>query len=93
MEHVENHFSRNADHRTLTYFFSNLKTIRKINRLRQKEIADILDINRPAYSAYEAGRAMPKLTVLRRLKEHFGYTYEQLLDGIITEETPRNGTL
>ncbi len=51
-----------------------LRALRTQNHLTQQRVADSVGVRRPAYQAYEEGRAVPPLDTLLRLSELYGYT-------------------
>lgn len=56
-----------------------LEMLRKQNGLTQKDVADILKINRTTYTKYETGVTEPNVTSLKKLAEIFGVDLNELL--------------
>lgn len=52
---------------------------RKKNKLSQKQLARIIDIEVNTYAAYEQGRNKPKLETLQKLSKLYGCTVDELL--------------
>ena len=61
---------------TLSY---KLETLRKNKGLTQKDVADILKVNRTTYTKYETGVTEPNVSSLRKLSEIFGVDLNCLL--------------
>lgn len=49
----------------------NLKSFREQNKLKQQDLADILNITQRAYSFYETGRSEPKIDILLKIAEFY----------------------
>jgi transcriptional regulator with XRE-family HTH domain len=62
-----------------------LVELRKRKKKTQQEIADIIGITRPAYTAYEKGNRAPDYEILKKLANYFNVTTDYLL-GHETEE-------
>lgn len=60
-------------------FVSNLKFLRKQNKLTQDDLAGLLSVNRSAIGSYEEGRAVPRLSVISDLARIFKCTVDMLL--------------
>jgi transcriptional regulator with XRE-family HTH domain len=58
---------------------SKLETLRKGMGLTQKDVADILKINRTTYTKYETGVTEPNIAALKKLTEIFGVDLNYLL--------------
>ena len=52
---------------------------RKLNKLTQRQLADILNISQPSYIRYENGTADPSLTNLVKLADYFDVSVDYLL--------------
>ncbi|AXF54587.1 helix-turn-helix domain-containing protein [Salicibibacter kimchii] len=53
--------------------------LRKSNKKTQKEIASILGITRPAYTAYERGNRSPDYDTLKKIADHYDVSTDFLL--------------
>ncbi|MBX0358951.1 helix-turn-helix domain-containing protein [Halobacillus sp. Nhm2S1] len=53
--------------------------LRKENRKTQQEMADMLGVTRPAYTAYERGSRKPDYDTLQKIADHFDVTTDYLL--------------
>ena len=60
-------------------FCKRLIHLRTINDLTQKELADILNIERSTLSSYETGRRYPTISVLIRIADTFDVSIDYLL--------------
>ncbi|HFL0606102.1 TPA: helix-turn-helix domain-containing protein [Listeria monocytogenes] len=60
-------------------FAERLRELRKIERKTQQQMADLLGVSRPAYTAYELGRREPDFETLDKLAHIFGVTVDYLL--------------
>lgn len=49
-----------------------LKTLRKIKKMTQQDVANALGVKRSTISNYEIGRRSPSLSELRRMGEFYG---------------------
>lgn len=58
---------------------NNLKYLRKVKKVTQKEIADFLGVSNSAYSQYETGTREPSLDILTKLADYFGVTVDDIL--------------
>lgn len=58
-----------------------MKEIRLKNELTQVQFADIVGLSSPAVGAMENSLYLPNLDVLTKIKEHFGFDYNYVLDG------------
>lgn len=58
---------------------SKLESLRKSMGLTQKDVADILKINRTTYTKYETGVTEPNIAALKKLTEIFGVDLNYLL--------------
>jgi len=59
--------------------FKNIKKIRILAGLTQKELAEKLEVSSKTISAYETGRALPPLPVLLRIAEVTNVNLESLI--------------
>lgn len=63
----------------LERFRKNLRNLRKENGYTQQELADMLKLNRSIITAYESGKAFPKLPILIELADIFFVTVDDLI--------------
>lgn len=70
----------------MSFFGSNIKTIRQVKGLSQKAFADLFDLNRGVISSYEEGRAEPKIETILKVANHFNLN----LDKFLTETLQAN---
>jgi len=61
-------------------FSENLKTLRKLNKMKQSELAEKLGVNQRTISAWEKGICEPDLKTLLKLKEIFKESVDDLLE-------------
>lgn len=64
----------------------NLKKYRNLKKLSQEEMAEKLDISRPAYTGYETGRRKPSLDMLYKISDILEVSIDDL-SGIKKENT------
>lgn len=64
----------------------NLKKYRNLKKLSQEEMAEKLDISRPAYTGYETGRRKPSLDMLYKISDILEVSIDDL-SGIKKEST------
>ena len=60
-------------------FTKNLMEQRKLNKLTQRKVANILGISQPSYIRYENGSAEPTLENLVKLADLFDVSVDYLL--------------
>lgn len=60
-------------------FALRIKQLRKEMKKTQADMAEIIGVSRPAYTAYELGNREPDYQTLERLAEIFGVTVDYLL--------------
>ncbi len=60
-------------------FAENLKNFRIASKLTQKELANMLGVNKRTVSAWENKICEPNLAIIARLCEIFNETFENLL--------------
>ncbi|AEO93333.1 transcriptional regulator [Bacillus phage G] len=63
----------------MSQFPERLKYLRKENLLTQKEIANLLNIQRVTYSHYETGRSQPSIDTLILLSNIFDCSIDYLV--------------
>lgn len=68
-------------------FGQNLKMIRKSKGFTQKQIADVLGIDKSTYSGYEIGKRSPDVDKIKQLANALGVTGDELLDINVDLET------
>ena len=61
-------------------FKENLKLLRKLKNLSQQELAEKLNVSFKTISHWEMGYSEPSLSLLVKLREILGASYEELLD-------------
>ena len=62
-----------------TYISNNIKRLRKVKNLSQKEVAMSIDIAQAQYSVLESGKVVPTLTTLEKLASVFEVDISQLV--------------
>lgn len=62
-------------------FCHNLKSIRKLSGLTQKQVATKLEVVESCYANWEQGRTEPNIETLRRLCVLFDVTLDELING------------
>ncbi|MFO1442657.1 helix-turn-helix transcriptional regulator [Bacillus sp. Bva_UNVM-123] len=67
-----------------------LIALRKEHKKTQEEIAKILGITRPAYTAYESGNRQPDYDSLLKLAKFYNVSVDYLLTGIKDDEEKGN---
>ncbi|MBC1532102.1 helix-turn-helix transcriptional regulator [Listeria seeligeri] len=72
-------------------FAERLRELRKIERKTQQQMADLLGVSRPAYTAYELGRREPDFETLDKLAHIFGVTVDYLLGRSDSKSLSKNG--
>ncbi len=60
--------------------FNNLKNIRIDNDIKQKDIAEILNVSQNTYSQYETGIIALTAEVLIKLSDYYNVSIDYLLD-------------
>ncbi len=60
---------------------TNLKQIRKTLCLTQQEFADKLNVSRSCVKHWENNETVPNAYMLRKMKEVFNISYEEIIDG------------
>ena len=60
----------------------NIKAIRNSLNLTQKQFAEKLNITRSTVNHWENHEALPNLYMLVAIKDTFGISYEEIIDGI-----------
>ena len=60
--------------------FLNLKALREDRDIRQKDIAQVLNVSQNTYSQYETGVISLTAEVLIKLSEYYGVSIDYLLD-------------
>ena len=62
-------------------FVHNLKSIRTLSRLTQKQVAAKLEVVESCYANWEQGRTEPNIETLRKLCVLFDVTLDELING------------
>lgn len=57
---------------------NNLKQIRLSCALTQKQVSDVLGIERSTYTCYETGKSTPPIETAKKLSKIFGVTLEEI---------------
>ena len=60
--------------------YKNLKAIREDRDIRQKDIAQYLNVSQNTYSQYETGVISLTAEILVKLADYYGVTVDYLLD-------------
>ncbi|MBE6783097.1 MAG: helix-turn-helix transcriptional regulator [Ruminococcaceae bacterium] len=60
--------------------FKNLKSIREDNDIRQRDIAEILNVSQNTYSQYETGAIALTAEILLKLADYYNVSVDYLLD-------------
>ena len=58
----------------------NIKNLRIEKKLTQKELANELNVSLKTISHWESGYSEPSIIFLKKLKEYFNISYDELLD-------------
>lgn len=69
------------DFRLANLLAERLRVNRKALGIRQEEMAELLDIKRQTYSAYERGVSIPSAVVIKQIADHFGIGLDELFSG------------
>lgn len=60
--------------------FKNLKSIREDNDIRQRDIAEMLNVSQNTYSQYETGTIALTAEILLKLADYYNVSVDYLLD-------------
>ncbi len=60
--------------------YNNLRAIREDNDLRQKDLAQVLNVSQNTYSQYETGVISLTAEILIKLADYYGVSIDYLLD-------------
>jgi transcriptional regulator with XRE-family HTH domain len=63
----------------MSEFSEKLKATRKNRGIKQREIANILNVNRSTYAYYEAGKTEPSIIALKEICNFFNCDYSDIL--------------
>ena len=66
----------------MTTFGNNLKNLRKVNEMSQKEFADKRQTTQQRVSEWECDKVEPSLYNIIRILKVFDITFEELTEGI-----------
>ena len=58
----------------------NIKTLRQINGINQKDFTKSIDVTQSALSMYENDTSNPSIIVLKKIAETYNYSIDWLLD-------------
>lgn len=58
----------------------NIKTLRQINGINQKDFAKSIDVTQSALSMYENDTSNPSIIVLKKIAKTYNYSIDRLLD-------------
>lgn len=61
------------------FFGKNIKYLRKIQKLTQKDIADVLEISHQMVSHYESGSTSPQIEVAQKIADFLGVALQDLM--------------
>ena len=61
-------------------FAKQLKYLRELWKIRQEDLADVLNVEKSAISQYETGKRVPDIDKLSKLADYFGVTVDYLLN-------------
>jgi len=64
-----------------TVFSENLKRLRKLEKLTQRDVSEILKTDRSAVANYERGARVPPVDVLVTISKHFNVSLDYLILG------------
>ena len=70
-----------------------LRELRLKKNLTQKELADILDVDRTAIAKYETGASGAKSEVLKKIADYFGVSVDYLLERSDRPNLPTNAVI
>ncbi|TRX71201.1 helix-turn-helix transcriptional regulator [Carboxylicivirga sp. M1479] len=68
----------------MSYFGSNIRKIRSIQKISQTEFAEVFDLSRASIGSYEEGRAEPKIDLINRIAKYFSITIDELINKELT---------
>lgn len=57
-----------------------LKNLRAVKGVTQEDVAEILNIKRQTYSAYERGVSVPDISSISKIADYFNVTVDYLLE-------------
>ena len=63
----------------MSFFGKNIKKIRKVKKINQKQFAELFDLTRSSVGAYEEGRAEPRIETAINIANYFSISLEHLL--------------
>ncbi|MBD5086302.1 MAG: helix-turn-helix transcriptional regulator [Clostridiales bacterium] len=64
-------------------FCKNLKDVRKLCQLTQKDVANQLGVVESCYANWEQGRTEPNIDMLRKLSKIFNVSIDELINSIL----------
>ena len=57
---------------------NNLKNLRKLKKVSQNDLADVLSVSRQTINSIENGKFDPSLTLAMKLTRYFGVSLEEI---------------
>lgn len=69
----------------MVFLKENIRYLRKKSGFTQEQLAVRLGVKRPLIGSYEEGRAIPKISVIKKISELFGITIDDLISLNISE--------
>lgn len=67
-----------------------IRNLRESYELTQKEVADLLNIERSTYSYYESGKSLPSISTIAKLSEFYSVSCDCLIKDEIKYEDMNN---
>jgi transcriptional regulator with XRE-family HTH domain len=64
-----------------------LKELRKLRKLKQIDVAEVLNCSQGVYSRYESGEREPPFDIIKKMADFYGVTVDYLM-GADTVEVP-----
>lgn len=72
---------------------NNIKRLRKINRLSQEKLAEIIDVSRQAVAKWESGKCYPDINKLIILSNIFNVTLDELVSNNLDDNCEPKGKI
>ncbi|MEZ4986897.1 MAG: helix-turn-helix transcriptional regulator [Saprospiraceae bacterium] len=70
----------------IMYLASNIKLLRRLRKLSQEELANLIGLNRGNIASYENGTAEPRIGSLLKLADVFGISIEDIASKDLSDE-------